>query len=63
MKLAYDLEEAADQVSVSTKTLRRAIATTEPDTFPPPLRAKKVGRGYRILHVDLVEWADSLPDA
>ena len=66
-RIAYDLETAAEQVSQSVKTLRRAIAATDPAAFPPPLRAKRQGdkpnSEYRILHADLVAWAESLRDA
>lgn len=67
MKLAYSLREAADQTPYSVDTLRRAIAATDPKTFPPPLKAKRGGSErkpvYTIRHVDLVAWLDSLPDA
>lgn len=66
-KLLYTLPEAAEQVSVSEKTLRRAIAATDPNAFPPPLNAKRIGGekrpSYRITHEALVAWADSLADA
>ena len=66
-RIAYRLDEAAEAVGVSPMTIRRAIAATKPDAFPPPLRAKNVGtdrkRSYRISHVDLVAWFDSLKDA
>lgn len=66
MKLLYTLAEAAEQVSVSQKTLSRAIKATDPNAYPPPLRAKNAGSdkkpSYRIPHDDLVAWADSLKD-
>jgi len=66
-KLLYTLAEAAEQVSVSEKTLRRAIQATDPTAFPPPLLAKRMGTpkkpAYRVLHADLMAWAQSLPDA
>lgn len=63
-RLAYTLPAAAEQVSVSVPYLRLAIhATGQEGSGPPPLRAKKVGRGYRILHADLEAWAASLNDA
>lgn len=63
MKAAMTLEEAAREASVSEKTLRRAIQAVDPEKFPPPLEAKKVGRGYRITDRALVAWIDSWPDA
>lgn len=66
-RIAYDLDSAAEQVSESTKTLRRAIQSTDPSSYPPPLKAKRKGTAknaaYAILHADLMAWAESLPDA
>jgi hypothetical protein len=66
-KLLYTLAEAAEQVSVSVKTLRRAIAATDPNTYPPPLSAKNAGSekkpSYRIHRDSLEAWANSLKDA
>lgn len=66
-RIAYTVEDAAEQVSQSVKTVRRAIASTDPTAFPPPLRAKRQGdrtnSAYLILHDDLVAWAESLRDA
>ena len=66
-RLLYTLSEAAEQVSVSVPTLRRAIAATNPDAYPPPLRAKNAGSpkkpSYRIFHDELMAWAKSLKDA
>lgn len=66
-RILYDLDAAAEQVSQSVKTLRRAIQSTDPTEFPPPLKAKRQGKAknaaYGITHAALMEWADSLPDA
>lgn len=66
-KIAYKIDEAAEQVSVSPDTIRRAIKATKPDAYPPPLKAKNAGSdkkpSYRILHAELMAWADSLADA
>ena len=66
-KIAYTLPEAAEQVSVSVQTLRRAIAATDPNAYPPPLHAKVAGSdkkpSYRISHTQLMAWYDSLKDA
>ena len=56
---AYTIPEAAALKRVSQDTIRQAIKRTE----PPFLRAKKVGRGYRITASALEAWFDSLPDA
>ena len=71
-KLAYTIDEAAEAVSVSVATIRRAIAATDPKAFPPPLKAKRLAakssdkeaRGaYRITHSALTSWVESLQDA
>lgn len=67
-RIAYDIRQAAEQVSVSIDTIRRAIRATDPATYPPPLKAKRTGSSekkpaYRILHADLEAWASSLKDA
>lgn len=66
-KLAYTLDEAADATGFSVKTLRRAIGSTDPAAFPPPLDAKRAGDApnapYRILAPALVAWLDSMKDA
>ena len=66
-RLLYSLQDAADQVSVSVQTLRRAIAATDPNAFPPPLKARRTGTekkpSYRIEHDELVAWVNSLPSA
>ena len=40
--IAYGIKEAAAAVGMSEATLRKAINTTDPTAFPPPLRAKRV---------------------
>lgn len=68
-KIAYTIDEAAEEASVSTSTIRRAINATDPTAFPPPLRAKRTGGKdakkfeYRILHTALEAWVHSWRDA
>jgi hypothetical protein len=68
-QIAYPLKEAAAAVGVSVDVLRQAIHTTNPASFPPPIRAKKVGRtgskkfAYSIAAAELERWHSSLPDA
>lgn len=58
------LAEAAAETPFSVKTLRKAIQTTDPASFPPPLRAKRGARGSYVITDDaLREWIDDLPDA
>lgn len=62
--LAYDIANAAEAVGFSADTIRRAIRKTRADdVFPPPLRAKRTPKGYRVKVSDLDAWFDSLPDA
>jgi excisionase family DNA binding protein len=56
---AYTLAEAADLKSVSQDTLRRAIKATEGNV----LRAKRIGKGYRISASALEDWFDGLDEA
>ena len=56
---AYAIPEAAAIKSVSPDYARKAIHRPE----PPFLRAKKVGRGYRIGASALDEWWSQLGDA
>jgi hypothetical protein len=70
-KLAYTIDEAAEAVSVSVATIRRAIKATDPKAFPPPLKAKRLAAkssekesgAYRIPHAELTAWVESLQDA
>lgn len=66
-KILYTTQEAAEQVSVGHATIMRAIKATDPNAYPPPLKAKNAGsdkkRSYRIEHAALLAWADSLKDA
>src|SRR5690606_1383311 len=63
VQLADKLHEAAEAARQSVATMRRAIHATDPNSFPPPLKAKKAGKGYLITADDLRDWLDSLPDA
>ena len=57
MKIAYTVAEAAEQVSVSDKTIRRAIANGD-------LAGRYAGEKRRvqlIAHDELIGWFHSLP--
>lgn len=56
---AYTIREAAELMSVSQDTIRRAIAATE----GPHIEAKKLGNRIRIAASALDAWFDSLDDA
>lgn len=63
-KMLLSLIEAAALTPFSSSTLRKAIRTTNPAGFPPPLRAKQDSKGrYMIRPADLQDWIDRLPDA
>ena len=65
--VAVDLAKAAAMTGVSQNTIRRAVKATDPNSFPPPLRARKVGNGpsAKLLFTtgDLAAWVESFPDA
>lgn len=61
-QIAVSINTAAAMVEVSSDVIRRAVHAWDPNAFPPPLRAKKMGRKYTILVKDLEEWWESLPD-
>lgn len=56
---AYTIDEAAALKRVSPGFIRKAIRRTEGNV----LRAKRVGKGYRIPASALEEWFEELPDA
>jgi len=56
---AYSVTEAAELKSVSPDLIKRAIRATSGNT----LRAKKLGRGYRITASALEDWFNGLEDA
>lgn len=56
---AYTIPQAAAIKSVSPDFIRKAIHRTA----PPFLRAKKVGKSYRINATALDEWWNQLEDA
>lgn len=64
MKPLMTLDEAAAHVPFSKDTLRRAITTTDPHSFPPPLKGKRDSKGrYLVTDRALIAWIDSLPEA
>ena len=66
-RIAYSLPEAAKEVGVSVDVLRQAIHATDPNSFPPPLKAKRKGTekkfSYSVAHAELERWHAALPDA
>ena len=59
-RIAYKVEDAAEQVSQSVSTIRKAIKTTDPAAHPPPLPATFDGKKYLVLHTDLEAWVTRL---
>lgn len=63
-RVLLTVTEAAESVGCAVGTIRKAIRATDPNTFPPPLKAKLGSRGQHLIRpADLDAWADSLPDA
>lgn len=62
-KLAFTIKEAERSTGISAATITRAIHTTDPWSFPPPLHAKRAGSRYLVLTTDLMVWLESLRDA
>ena len=68
-RILYDLDGAAEQVSQSVRTIRRAIHSTDPTAFPPPLRGKRKGAASNanapivIPVTELDRWISEWPDA
>lgn len=58
-EVAYTISEAAAIKRVSPDVIRRAIKATE----GPHIKAKMIGRGYRIPAGELDRWFASLDDA
>lgn len=64
MKALMTVAEVAAETPWGQGVIRDAIRSTDPSTFPPPLRAKRGPRGqYVVRDVDLVAWIESMPDA
>lgn len=71
--VAYKLRDAALVSGQSVDTIKRAIATTDPAAWPPPLKAKRAGRPVKdgertnahilVLRTELLRWLDAFPDA
>lgn len=59
--------EAARLAGVSRSTVLRAIHAEDPDAFPPPLPASRLGGGrnarYEIWEDDLEAWVEAMEDA
>src|SRR5665647_359560 len=62
-KLAFTIKEAERSTGISAATITRAIHTTDPWSFPPPLHAKRAGSRYLVLSTDLIVWLESFRDA
>jgi hypothetical protein len=67
IKLAYSVAEAAAAAGVSAALIRQALNTSDPQAFPPPLVAKRLGdakNARRLIFADdLKSWLASFPDA
>jgi hypothetical protein len=63
--IAVTIAEASTLVPASTDTIRRAIRKDRADDkFPPPLAAKRDGKGRLSISVaDLTAWHEAWEDA
>lgn len=59
-RIAVDVREAAELVSVSRATIQRALDATDPALHLP---SKRIGTRRVIVVDDLREWIASRPDA
>jgi predicted DNA-binding transcriptional regulator AlpA len=61
------IADAAAYTAQSESTIRRAVHTTDPAAFPPPLKAKKQGTHpkapLQFLRRELDAWLEQFPDA
>jgi len=62
--IAYSLKDAARVAAVSQATLKQAIHATDPNAYPPPLPAFRLGTHdrarYRVRRDALEAWVDRL---
>lgn len=63
----YRLKAASEATGISVDILRKAIHATDPESFPPPLRAKRIGTEAKFVYAipahELTRWVNQLPDA
>lgn len=64
---AFKIADAVTYTGQSESTIRRAVHSTDPNAFPPPLKAKKKGTHpkapLQFLRRELDAWLESFPDA
>lgn len=65
--LAYRVKDAAAAASVSVDLIYKALRTTDPKAFPPPLRAVQVGtapNAPKLIEADALRaWIARFPEA
>lgn len=63
-KRLMTVAEAAALTPYGPRVLKQAIHATDPNAFPPPLKAKRGSKGqYLVTDKALDDWVESLPDA
>ena len=64
LKKLMSIDDVAEQTPWGRDTIRKAIRSTDPSSFPPPLKAKQGPRGqYVVRREDFEAWVDGLVDA
>lgn len=65
--VAYRLKEAAAATGVSVDLIRKALRTTDPAAWPPPLTARRIGNAANaplVIEADVLrEWVARFPEA
>lgn len=65
--VAYRLKEAAAATGVSVDLIRKALHTTDPEAWPPPLAARRIGHAANaplVIEADVLrDWIARFPEA
>lgn len=66
-RLAYRVKDAAEAAGVSVDIIRKALRSTDPAAWPPPLRARQIGtadNAPKLIEADdLRDWIRRFPEA
>lgn len=66
-RISYRVKDAAEAVGVSVDLIRKALRTTDPNAWPPPLAARQIGNAPNapklIEDDELRDWVSRFPKA